>query len=811
MGLPQKQSTAAPVSLQRLIWRSYLTSALVPVFLIELALVAAYFITNNVIREQNITTLQRLATEQLQYSAQQQAERISSQCASVAYSADLLRRHAERAFVTPFVPDADESSRYALSEEGMLFTTHDLPGRAALHYYKPHRIGAPERTKALQFSQLDPLLQSLVEIHPLITQAYLITADHMVRVYPYSDYRETLALVGTDYNPSNYEYYYKADETHNPERKVIWTDVGVDTSGHGWMISANAPVYPGRGDRLEGVVGVDVTLDHLVNQVREIHLPWRGYGMLVGSDGTILAFPAQGERDWGLKELMQHSYQGPILQDIYKPDSFSLFKREDSRALGQRMAVEQQGLETVTLAGRRKQVAWSTVKGPEWKLLVVVDEADIFARAYELNRRVVRVGLGMIAGLILFYALFFMWLYRKVRRMSMLLAEPLLDLEGMMQQIGRGEYSLPRPAYPIIELQRTGEGLVQMGHALGQSNASLQQARTDLEQLNMKLEERIQHRTRELEMANAALNEENAAKQALIQELQRTQTQLIQSEKLASLAHLTSGIAHELKNPLNFINNMSEANMELAQELERTLLERPHVSLSEVREIIMDLKQNATVVYHHGERADHIIRSMMEHAQGRSGAHEPTDVEALVEQYLKLTYAGERVRKPELEVVFAREFDPSVGKVQARPQELGRVLQNLIHNAIDAVSMKQRDSTNDYVPTITLRTCRAGDTIILQVEDNGPGIPKDIQGRIFEPFFTTKPPGGGNTGLGLSLSYDIVKLHGGSLTVESEWGSYTRFTVSLPAGDKPGALRQGNEEGEAAPTSSGATSRSEGQ
>jgi signal transduction histidine kinase len=791
MGLPQNQSTAAPVPLQRLIWRSYLTSALVPVFFIELALVAAYFITNSVIREQNITTLQHIATEQLQYIAQQQAGILSSQLASVAHNADLLRRHAERAFVTPFVPDAEESSRYALSQDGTLYTTQGLPGRAALIYSKLTHIGESERAKALQFAQLDSLLHGLVETHPLITQAWVITADRMARFYPYKEYSEVLEVVGTDYDPTSYSYYYNADAVHNPERKIVWTEVSVDTSGNGWMTGANAPVYLGRGDRLEAVVGVDVTLDDLTQQVRQLHLPWNGYAMLVGEGGTILALPIQGEHDWGLKELTQHSYQEPVRQDIFKPDTFNLLKREDGRALGQKMASAQQGLETLTLAGHNKQVAWSTVKGPDWKLLVVVDEEDIFAEAYELNRRVLRVGLGMIAGLILFYALFFAWLYRKVRRMSTLLAEPLLDLEGMMRRIGLGEYSQAPPAYPIIELQRTGEGLVKMGQSLGQSNASLQQARKDLEQLNMQLEERIQRRTRELEMANAALNQENTAKQAVIQELQRTQTQLIQSEKLASLAHLTSGIAHELKNPLNFINNLSEASIELSQELERTLQEKPQALLSEVQDIVQHFKQNATIVHQHGVRADRIIRSMMEHARGRSGVLESTDVILLVEQYLKLTYSGERVRHPGLEVTFVREFDPAVGWVKAMPQELGRVLQNLIHNAIYAVSVKQRESTRDYVPTITLRARREGGNVILQVEDNGTGIPKDIQARVFEPFFTTKPPGDGNTGLGLSLSYDIVKLHGGSLMVESQPGQYARFTVILPASDEPQAATAG--------------------
>ncbi|WP_407741782.1 ATP-binding protein [Hyalangium sp.] len=779
------------MSLLRLIWRSYLTSALAPVFFIELALLAAYFITNSVISQQNITTLQRLATEQLQYIAQQQAEHISSQLASVTSNVDLLRRQAERAFVTPFVPDAEESSRYLFSQDGSLYTAYGLPGRAGLIYSKPTRISEPERAKALQLAQLDPLLQSLVETQPLVTQAYIDTADHLTRFYPYRDYKEVLAASGPGYDFSTYSYYYQADGKHNPERKVVWTDVHVDTSGKGWMTAATAPVYPGGGNRMEGVAGLDVTIDRFNQQVLQLHLPWNGYGMLVSQGSTIIALPKQAELDWGLKELTQYSYQQPLEHDIFKPDSFNLLKREDSRALGQRMASARQGLETLTLAGRGKQVAWSTVEGTDWKLLVVVNEADIFAEAHALNRRVLRVGLGLIAGLILFYALFFSWLYQKVRRMSALLADPLLNLEAMMQRIAQGAYSQPLPTYPIIELQRTGEGLVQMGHSLGQSNTSLQQARADLERLNQQLEERIHHRTRELEKANAALHQENTVKQALIQELQRTQSQLIQSEKLASLAHLTSGIAHELKNPLNFINNLSEASIELSQELERTLQERPQALLSEVQDIIIDFKQNATTVHQHGVRADHIIRSMMEHARGRSGTFEPTDVNPLVEQYLKLTYYGERARSPALEVRFVREFEPAVGKVLAMPQELGRVLQNLIQNAIYAVSMMQREAPSDYVPTITLRTRREGGHILLQVEDNGPGIPKDIQGRIFEPFFTTKPPRGGNTGLGLSLSYDIVRLHSGSLTVESEVGQYTRFTVRLPFNEECQTLTPG--------------------
>lgn len=780
MSPPWERHAAGPLPLLRLIWRSYLTSALIPVFVIELALIAAYLITNSIIRDQNIASLQRLATEQLRHTAQQQAEQISLQLAAVAYNADLLRHHTESALQTPFVPDDAERSRYAFTPDGTLYTTHGLPGRPALFYSKLSRPGEAEYTKALQLSQLDRLLASLVETNPLVVQSYVHTTDRMVRIYPYFDVTKRFA---TDYDVTSYNFFYEADAAHNAERKVIWTDVYVDPAGLGWMASAVAPVYPGRGDRLEAVVGLDVTVGLFTQQVLRLRLPWSGYGVLVDKRDAILALSSQGERDWGLKELTDYSHQEAIRQDTFKPDSFRLTRREDSRALGQRMLSEREGLDTLTLAGRRKQVAWSTVESTGWKLLVIMDEAEIFAEAQALSARFLRVGLGMIAAMVLFYALFFAWLYRRVRRMSALLAVPLMDLEAMMHRIGQGEYTQPQPAYPVLELQRTGEGLVRMGQRLLQSNASLQQAQQDLEQLNVKLEERIHLRTRELEEANSALHQENAAKQSLIQELQRTQSQLVQSEKQASLAQLAAGIAHELKNPLNFINNLSEINVELAGELASALREQPQ-ALGEAQKITRDLEQNAEVIYRHALRADRIIWSMMEHTRSRSGEFEPTDIVTLVEDYLRLTYHGERARDPEVQVTFVRELDPQVGAVLVVPQELGRVLQNLIHNAIYAVCQKRRESTGAYVPTITVRTLREGGDVIIQVEDNGPGIPKDIQARIFEPFFTTKPPDAGNTGLGLSLSYDIVvKLHGGSLTVESEMNRYTRFTVRLlPAG-----------------------------
>ncbi|WP_395847439.1 ATP-binding protein [Cystobacter fuscus] len=778
MAILDNKHPAPPRSVLQFIWGAYLRSALVPILLIELVLIAAYIITNEVTREQNLATLERLATEQLMTTAQQQAALIGQQLALAARGVDVLRRQAQRALRTPYVPDAAERARYALSPEGALYTTQGLPGRAAMLYSNRVRIGEAEQARALQFSQIDPVLAALQDDQSLTVQSYVLTRDSMIRVYPYFD---ILKRLPPDMDVTRHNFFYEADANHNPHHQIVWTDVYLDPAGRGWVASVLAPVYQEGGSLPEAVAGMDITVERFIAQVRELHIPWNGYGVLVDKHGTLLALPSRGEQELGLKELTHTTYEDIVKQDTFKPDAFNLLKRADHHSFGAKIMFDEQGQDTVVLSGQRKQVAWSTVEGTGWKLLILVDQAQVFAKANDLNSRFNRIGLSMLAALVAFYLLFFTWLYRKVRRLSVSLADPLLDLEAMMQRIAQKQYVQPVPTYPIAELQHTGEGLVQMGKSLEQSNRSLEEAQRSLEQLNLELEERIRLRTGELQEANRALHREIAAKQALIHEMLRIQAQMIQSEKLASLGQLVAGIAHEIRNPLNFINNMAEVVLERATELGQNLATIPEACSSPIQESIEDLKQSAAIIDQHGRRASRIIQSMMEHARGGAGTFHAIDVNRLVEQALRVSYLRGLGHESGRQVALERELDPKAGQIQVSPEELVRVLENLLQNARFAVLERQRISTATYTPTIRIRTSCASDKVMIVVEDNGSGIPREILPRIFEPFFTTKPPGEGNIGLGLSLSHDIiVKMHGGQLTVESEPDRYTRFTISLP-------------------------------
>jgi signal transduction histidine kinase len=259
-------------------------------------------------------------------------------------------------------------------------------------------------------------------------------------------------------------------------------------------------------------------------------------------------------------------------------------------------------------------------------------------------------------------------------------------------------------------------------------------------------------------------------------DLKSTQAQLIQSEKMASLGELTAGIAHEIQNPLNFVNNFSEVNAELMQEMEH---EFKSGNTTDAFAIAETIKQNIDKVNEHGKRADAIVKSMLQHSRTSSGQKEFVDINALADEYLRLSCQGQKVRDRSFNATITTDFDSNIGKINIIPADISRVLVNLYNNAFYAVKEKAQQSLNGYEPKVTVSTKKSNGMVEITVKDNGTGIPQNIRQKIFQPFFTTKPTGQG-TGLGLSLSYDIVKAHGGELKVETKEGMGTEFIVQLP-------------------------------
>ena len=320
-----------------------------------------------------------------------------------------------------------------------------------------------------------------------------------------------------------------------------------------------------------------------------------------------------------------------------------------------------------------------------------------------------------------------------------------------------------------------------------------EEQKTTMATLKDQLEVQVQERTAELTRQKEELIH-------TLDELKATQSQLIQSEKMASLGELTAGIAHEIQNPLNFVNNFSDVNKELLAEMKDALSKGDG---EEAIQIANDVIMNEDKINHHGKRADAIVKGMLQHSRSSSGVKEPTDINVLVDEFLRLAYHGLRAKNKSFNATLNTDFDESIGKIMMMPQEIGRVVLNLITNAFYAITEKKKNliiasavpgkaaEENgpglpvNYEPTVWVKTFRnpptdeRGADVVISIRDNGNGIPQKILDKIFQPFFTTKPTGEG-TGLGLSISYDIIKVHNGLLKVETKAGEFTEFKIYLP-------------------------------
>ncbi|WPU92277.1 ATP-binding protein [Mucilaginibacter sabulilitoris] len=294
----------------------------------------------------------------------------------------------------------------------------------------------------------------------------------------------------------------------------------------------------------------------------------------------------------------------------------------------------------------------------------------------------------------------------------------------------------------------------------------------------------------EVKQRTAELTKQKEELQQALSELKSTQAQLVQQEKMASLGELTAGIAHEIQNPLNFVNNFSEVSIELLDELKEGVFKHlPDDDKEDADDIINDLTQNLAKINQHGKRADAIVKGMLQHSRATTSKKEPTDINALADEYLRLSYHGLRAKDKSFNAGMKTSFDPNIGMIEAMAQDLGRVLLNLYNNSFYSVAEKKRLIGEGYEPTVSVTTKHitppsGGNAVEITVSDNGMGIPQKVLDKIYQPFFTTKPTGQG-TGLGLSMSYDIItKAHNGELKVETTEGEFARFTITIPTAGK---------------------------
>jgi signal transduction histidine kinase len=348
---------------------------------------------------------------------------------------------------------------------------------------------------------------------------------------------------------------------------------------------------------------------------------------------------------------------------------------------------------------------------------------------------------------------------------------PIRRLQAGADRLGSGERGLP------IEIH-TGDEIETLADRFNQMAAKVQESHDTLEA-------KVEARTEAVLAREQEAREARLAAERALADLRKAQDRLVETQKLASLGQLTAGIAHEIKNPLNFVNNFAELSSELVGELKGVIdtdgAALPAAARADVDDLTETLKGNLDKIVEHGKRADSIVRNMLLHSRAGTGERRPVDLNATVEEALNLAYHGARAESSDFNVTLRRDFDPAAGEIDLYPQEFTRVLLNLFGNGFYAVRQRQRGGNDSaYEPSLTVATRNLGAEVEIRVRDNGSGVPETVKAKIFEPFFTTKPAGEG-TGLGLSLSHDIVvKQHGGMLAVDSKTGEFTEFTITLP-------------------------------
>jgi signal transduction histidine kinase len=464
------------VRLDSWFWRSFLRMAFIPLLLMAIVFLLLYWASVQLIYQENSRTVDEVSKAFMPRAVQGQARALTERLNAVSVMTQLLADQTLLALQTPYQPPPGEQARYAKTPEGTLVTTRDNGGAAA--FYSGNVPLGPQQQQVIQRSvQLDPFLKHAKAANPLITQLYLNTKDSYNRIYPYFDVR-------TQYPPKMdipaFNFYYEADGQHNPARKPVWTDAYLDPAGQGWMVSSIAPVW--QGDTLQGVVGIDITLKTIVNELLAMDLPWHAYAMLIGRDGTILALPPQGENDWGLQELGTQGYPGALRQNVFKPQQYRIDLHPEGRRLADRMALAPSGLITLALShGGREVVAWSQVAGPGWTMLMVAEEPVILAEATQLHDRMTMTGWLMLAGLLVFYIVFLALLARRVHQMSQQVTRPLSSFQQAVAQIGAGRYSMAIAAQPIVELDRLGQHIGQMADKLSQAASMEDDARRQVE------------------------------------------------------------------------------------------------------------------------------------------------------------------------------------------------------------------------------------------------------------------------------------------------------------------------------------------
>lgn len=830
--------------LRQWIWRAFVQSALIPLILVESVLIAVYLLSNQAIRDEQIAHLQATAVRDLTTAARREAQIVDARLRMVEVQVPVFRDAVLRALTDKhFQPDAIERKRHEVTPSGVFYSRSD-DGRAASFYANSTPLAQQDHDKALRLSQVDPLMRSIHQTNPMVAGVYFNSWDSYNRIYPWFD---TPAQYPHDMVIPDYNFYYLADAQHNPQRGVAWTEVYLDPAGQGWMISAIAPVY--RADFLEGVVGFDITIDQMLGEIAELNVPWHGYAMLVSQDNRIMALPGAGEQDFGLRELTHYSYEEAVRREVLKPEDFNLGKRAGMAPLLEAMEKADNDVQEVMLGGRKQIVAWSAIPQTGWRLMLVVDEAQIFEETNLLAEHYLQIGYLLIAGLLFFYLLFFAGMWWRSRQLSAQLARPIDGIVDMAGSLGQGDYLPAVPQSPIHEVSRLATAVQRAGLQLQAS----ERKRQDTHQLLQVVIDSTTESLWQIDVHNQTIElserfVERFGLGAFLLSLSEF-NQRVHPDDLERLNHLRLVFAEQGEDYFDAEYRYLDRHGEYVWLLSRgRLLARnesgwpqriagTHVDITRLKQVQEELRRTSLEAHAASQAKSRFLSSMShelrtplnaihgfaqliefetqgkpEMAQEADYAHEIVNASrhltSLVDDILDLSSIESRRQQLQLQPIeiatllksCAELVQPEVQQRQLQLQMMApaepslyvqgdprRVRQILLNLLSNAIKY------NSPRGMIRMGYEVRAACVRLWVEDTGPGLSGEQLEQLFQPFQrlgreSSNIPG---TGIGLVLCRELASLMAGEIGVRSEAGMGSRFWLDLPSAARPDEVAMG--------------------
>lgn len=820
------------MGLRRWIWRSYVQSALIPLVLVETVLIACYLFSNQAFREAQVDYLQRNATDSLGATAEQNARIVQNQLRHVAGLTELYGNMAARA-LTSESPGSAAAEPLQLTADGARYSPRDLGG-AASFYSSSTAPAQQDLAKVGRLATLDALMREIKQHEPMVASIYINTWDSYNRIYPWF---RTDEQYPHDMRIPQFNFYYLADAAHNPQRSVRWTDIYLDPAGHGWMMSAIAPVY--RGDFLEGVVGLDVTVGKLLEEIATLKVPWGGYLMLVSNDMKIMALPPAAEHDFDLHE--PSATAGQVLRaERFKSEDFDLAQRPETVGLANALKGQAHGQAELLLRGKPHLVAWSEIQPAGWRLLAVADRSEVMAETNNLAAHFRTIGYLLILGLVLFYLVFFSYMWLRASRLSERLRRPIAGIAGMLQQIGAGQWLPARVHSPILELDDMAGAVLAMGSQLASSeaqrNAAQQHLALVVESVTAGLweytpdDDRLRLRGEFCErfgLADSTLSRAEFMKHVEPQDVARLD---------AALDALRYGDCARIDLELRLLRAdgtplwlLCRGRLLASESAAGRLAAGTFVDIEPLKQVEEDLRQRTEEALAASKAKSRFISSMSHELrtplnaiygfgqllrlQADDGSADAQSLDEILGASRHLTHLVDdlldlsslQAEKPRLQLravplgelmqacaEMLRSQAEAAGltlqvecpaqslSARADARRLRQVVLNLLSNAIKY----------NRPQGLLLLGCEVlGERVRLFVEDGGQGIAESLQASLFQPFQRLGRENSAiqGTGIGLALCQELAGLMEGSMGLRSAPGVGSRFWIELALAGAPEA------------------------